>query len=348
VRYASELTPLLKKYCTEILFITPKGVRQKKLAEKLGAFEYGNFKGYLWEQVELPILLKKLGNPLLFNLSNTGPVFYKNQVTVIHDIAFIKNPGWYSRRAALAFKIVISRSAKISKQIITLSEFTKCELIRHLKIHPEKVKVINGAAPQRIIDLSEKEYENRYGEYILTVSSLQPRKNISGLIDSFNKLQDKNLKLVIAGSEDRKIFSDPLLYSSGNQNIIFTGYISDKELTGLYKNAKLFVYPSLYEGFGFPPLEALVCGTPVLVSNTSSLPETCKSNADYFNPYDQHSLIRELKKILNSDTNKDNKKGFIDRMSYSWENSAHTIIYMLKNINDYHINSFESDRELVL
>jgi glycosyltransferase involved in cell wall biosynthesis len=342
VRYASELTPHLKDICGEIIFVTPGGIVQKELSLKLGAVEFGKFSGYMWEQFELPWFLKQLGEPLLLNLSNTGPFFYKNQVTVIHDIAFIKNPDWYSRRAAILFKIIISRAAKISKQIITLSEFTKSEIIRYLKIPGEKIKVIHAAVPDKIINLSKNNYNDYTGDYILTVSSLQPRKNISLLINCFNKLGQKDLKLIIAGSGNRKIFSNPRLKGSSNPDIIFTGYVSDEELTGLYKNAKLFVYPSLYEGFGFPPLEALSCGCPALISNTSSLPEICGTAADYFDPYDEKSLTDALQKNLLQVTKTRHKLNCSAIPSYSWELTAQSLNNILKEgeyIDLYHYAS---------
>ena len=329
VRYASEITPHIKNLCKETIFVSHKGIIQNDLSNILGAIEVGKLKGYLWEQLELPLFLKKLGNPILLNLCNTGPCFYKDQITVIHDVAFIKDPSWYTRKAALAFKVIISRAAKVSKRIITLSEFTKREVMQYLEIPSEKIEVVPGAVPQIIVSLSKKEYENNFGKYILTVSTLQPRKNISSLIKAFNLLSENNLKLVIAGSGNERVFPDPYI-NHNNSNIILTGYINDMELTALYKNAALFVYPSYYEGFGFPPLEAMTCGCPVLVSNNSSLPEICGDHVYYFNPADNNNLVEELKKLLNGVNNLSRSEYKFNGNGHSWEKSAESILDFIK------------------
>jgi glycosyltransferase involved in cell wall biosynthesis len=276
-RYAIGMSQQLKALCPGIVIVAPQNVKDKNLALELEPVETGCLSGHLWEQIDLPRYLKKTGNPLLINLTNTGPLFYHNQVTVIHDVSFMAHPEWFTKQFCLFYDRYFRRIAKMSTKVFTDSEFSRNEIIKYLNLSQDKIKVIHPAVPRNIIELAQADYLNPYGEYILTVSSIESRKNIGTLISAFNRLKRKDLKLIVAGMSNKRVFSGTGLEGEipDNGNIIFKGYVNDADLTALYKNARLFVYLSLYEGFGFPPLEAMACGCPVLVSDRASLPEVC-------------------------------------------------------------------------
>jgi len=325
-RYASELSSSIKKVFPSVQFVSHKGILNSKLANDLDVQVFGNLKGHLWEQIELPRYLKKKKSPLLLSLVNTGPIFYKKQIPIIHDLAFLRHPEWYSKRAAIFFKFIVCKVIQNSKHIFTVSEFSKNEIISLLNIPGDKITVIYGAVPQRIIELSKKEYKNKYGNYILTASTIEPRKNLKNLIKAFIQLKQKDLKLIVVGDKNRRVFSEPGISENEKSNIIFTGYISDEELVGLYKNAKLFVYPSLYEGFGFPPLEALSCNTNILVSDIKPFRETFGDKILYFNPLSVNDIAEKIEQLLNVPMNV-NKQLF---NNLTWEQISDKIFQFIK------------------
>lgn len=330
-RYAIEISHALKKIDPSIVFLTHQDHIKQNIDASSNIESIGLFKNYIWEQFSLPHYLRKNKNPLLINLTNTAPLFYHNQILVIHDLAFLYEPKWFTKKAASLFEFLVKQSAKTSKKIVTVSNFTKQEVIKYLKIPSEKITVIPGAIPSYIFRYAKENFENKYGDYILTVSSIEPRKNILNLVNAFVKLNHPNLKLIIVGMSNPTVFKSVNKNFTQNKNIILTGYITDKELVGLYKNAKLFAYLSYYEGFGFPPLEAISCGCPALVSNTSSLPEVCGELAGYCSPYDIEDIVSKMKLILGR-SKRDSKEGIeILKQRFDWLKSAKMILDLVND-----------------
>jgi glycosyltransferase involved in cell wall biosynthesis len=332
-RYALEMSHALEKIDVSIKFLSPL-MKYYQIKNELNTLiQIGRFNNYFWEQVELPLYLKKNGNPFLINLINTAPIIYKNQLTVIHDLAFIYNPKWYTKEAALFFKFIVERSARASKKIITVSNFSKSEIINYLNIPSDKVEVIHSGIPKFILKYAGNEYKNDYGDYILTVSSIEPRKNLNNLVEAFRKLNRSDLKLIIVGITNPTVFSKVDLGSSEYKNVLTIGYVSDEMLVNLYKNAKLFIYISLYEGFGFPPVEAISCGCPTIVSNVSSLPEVCGNIADYCDPTDIVNIKESMEFALSKKTRLSNEQVEEFRNKYDWDNSAHHLLNLINGIN---------------
>jgi glycosyltransferase involved in cell wall biosynthesis len=300
-------------------------VIHRELAKKLDIIQSGRWTGHAWEQIELPLYLKNHGNPLLLNLANTAPLFYQRHIVTIHDVAFFKNPSWFSRSFVTYYKYLIPRIAKSALKIITDSEFSKKEIIHYLGIPEEKINVVYSGISKEFTEGSGKEYKNQYGNYILTVASLDPRKNLKNIILAFQKLKMNDLKLISIGSENT-IFSDREIKEMirSTKNMIFTGYVSDDELAGFYKNAKCFVYPSLYEGFGLPPLEAMAYGCPVITSSVASLPEVCGDAAYYVNPYEVDEIAKGIQDVLQQPKLQKEliKKGYRRVPLFRWEESA--------------------------
>jgi glycosyltransferase involved in cell wall biosynthesis len=331
-RYATELSLALKKNRPETIFLSSKNNSNNCNKKKLNPTDVGNLRGYLWEQFELPLYLKRAGNPLLVNLTNTCPLIYRNQILVIHDVAFIHNPDWYSKKAALFFNYIVKKSAKAAKKIITVSEFSKKEIIKYLGIPKEKIEVVYSGVPQGILNHSERKLENKYGDYIFTVSTLEPRKNLISLIRAFKKLNNPGLKLLIAGEKNLLVFKTPELEKNDENNIIFLGYVDDETLVNLYQNTCLFVYLSLYEGFGFPPVEAIALGCPTLVSNRGSLPEVCGEFAEYTDPLNIDEIAQKIESMISREFKNSMKKveKFCER--YNWQNSAERFLTVINEL----------------
>ena len=329
-RYAIGVSLRLKSLSPGSEFIAPHDVIHKEHARTLAVKTVGYSTGHVWEQTELPVYLTANRSPLLLGLTNTGPLTYPNQVVVIHDLAFLREPGWFSKKAALSFKYLVSGVVKIARHIITNSEFTKKEVIELLGVSPEKISVAYPAVPENILRLTSVQHENKYGDYILTLSSLDPRKNLKSLIRAYRQLGLKDVKLVVAGGENPNVFGrhafDLRAITDKDTNIQFTGYLSDDQIVGLYQNARLFVYPSLYEGFGFPPLEAMACGCPVVASNSSSLPEALGSAALYSDTGKIEKLAETISKAL-SEPKTLRAEARVEQVNkFTWEKTAGAIV----------------------
>jgi len=303
-RYAIEISRQLKKVRPSLTFVAPKDIIHHSIAEELGVECFGILKGHLWEQVEFPVFLRRKNNPLLINLVNTGPMWYRNQITVIHDLAFMRNPEWFSRRAAMWFKFLVPRVINASSIIVTDSVFTKNELMELLGFPEKKIHIIYPGVSEIFCLPRNTRQKNESNVTILAVSTLESRKNLKNLIEGFKIAELKDAKLVIVGGDNPLVFGK----SGGRNNYIsdpavkFLGYVSDAQLADLYHQADVLASVSLYEGFGFSPLEALASGCRVLVSDIPSHREIFGDSAMFVNPLDSVDIARKLNLLLASST----------------------------------------------
>lgn len=236
-------------------------------------------------------------------------------VVSIHDLSFEHLPQTFKRRSRLQLRVTVRRSARLAAQVITLSDHTRADIINTYKINPDKVTTIPLAAPPhftRITDDRElqrvKQTYGINGPYILCVGSVQPRKNLARLLHAYSLLRHdrptgKLPKLVIAGKlawlfEDTLRIIDRL---NLKDSVIVTGYVRDADLPALYSGARCFVYPSYFEGFGLPPLEAMKCGTAVVVGNKTSLPEVVGDAAESVDPFDVHAIAAGIRRVIEDD-----------------------------------------------
>jgi glycosyltransferase involved in cell wall biosynthesis len=253
----------------------------------------------------------KFFSPHIF-LSATSPECEK--IVTFHDLSFEKYPEFYSSQKNFwHFSMNPRRQAEKADKIIAVSHSTKQDLVEIYKINPEKIRVIysglNPAAKQYVFPAEKIYVKNKYflpENYILYLGTLEPRKNIISLLNVFEKiktdgiLKGSDFKLVIAGAKGwlyDDIFRTAQKFAS-KKDIIFTGFVEEKDKAALYKMAKVFVYPSFYEGFGFPPLEAMAQKTPVITSNISSIPEAVENAAILINPSNPDELYEALEKVL--------------------------------------------------
>ncbi|WPV02348.1 glycosyltransferase family 1 protein [Mucilaginibacter sp. cycad4] len=330
-RFAIEIAKRLKTMMPGVVFVAPLNVIHHELATQLNVIIIGKHKGVAWEQIDLPLYLKKINKPLLINLCNVAPLFYNNQVITIHDVAFLVNPQWFSKNFVRFYKFLIPQISKKAKLIFTVSEFSKAEIIKYLHVDATKIKVIyNGVSGL----LSPIPVKTDYGEYVLTVGSIDKRKNIMNLAQAFGLIKHKGTKLIIVGD------SNAIFNNAGNENlkahqdIIFTGRVNDHELAGLYEEARLFVYPSLYEGFGIPPLEAMAHSCPTIVSDIDSLHEVCGDASIYVNPLNVTDIAKGIDLLFDDAVLRDtlviNGKQNIKR--FSWETSARQIVNSITHL----------------
>jgi len=334
-RFAIEVSKCLRKMCAEVIFIAPKNIIHYDLAKELGVKRIGINTGHIWEQVDLPLYLKKLGSPILLNLVNTAPLLYRNKIVTIHDISWKHFPYSVSLRFYLYYRFLIPKIANNSLHIFTVSEFSKKDIIENLKIDSQKITVVYNAVSNRFRYLGLKRKN-----IILSVATLQSYKNMQGLIKAFLFLKEKyknmrEYKLILVGGINQKVFRKTKFRELVNdrRDIIFTGYMSDKELIELYNEAKLFVLVSKFEGFGIPPLEAMACRCPVVVSNVTSLPEVCGDAAYYVDPYSIEDIANGIYKVLVDENLRENLilRGIERVKLFSWETTAKKILNVIKS-----------------
>jgi glycosyltransferase involved in cell wall biosynthesis len=330
-RYAIEISRQLKKLNNSICFIAPKNIIHHEIANELGVQIVGTLTGHLWEQIELPLYLKKQGSPLLLNLCNTAPVFYCNKVVTIHDVAFERFPKSFSWQFRYAYQFAIPKIAQSSKRLLTDSQFSRDEISELYKLDRSQIEIVHCAVSDvfRCGDVRPSE------KYILAVSSLNYQKNFHALIQAFNVLKDADIKLYLVGAINNNFADHKLIKDiESNPNIQFLGRVEDDELAKLYSNAQCFVYPSLYEGFGIPPLEAQACGCPVIASNAASLPEVCGDSVVYCDPYSVDDIADKINMVLSDELLQSElrAKGFENIKRFSWEKSAQQIINIIEEM----------------
>lgn len=290
----------------------------------------------LWQQIRLPIIAKSINADILWSPCNIGPVFVgiPHIINMYDASVFEGGIKWFNWKFVIYYKLMFKLLGRLSSYILVCSNFSKKELIKHNISTSEKLKVVYAAVSKKFLFNKfnpNKEY------YVLSVGSRDPRKNIASLLKAWNILPKNlrsNFKLLIVGSKSKSFREEFYNKHLDYYNVLFKGYVKDDELIDLYRNAMLFVYPSFYEGFGIPPLEAMACGCPCVVSNAASLPEVCGDAAYYVNPYDIEDIARGIEKVLTDENLRQElvKKGFENVKRFSWEKSAQEIIQILQTL----------------
>jgi glycosyltransferase involved in cell wall biosynthesis len=267
----------------------------------------------------------------------------------VYDLIPIKHPEYFTQYILDLFNNIIE-SLDFNTYIFCISQSTKNDLIEHCKnkIDPNKVFVTPLAASDlfyrvtdsTLIDQVLKKYSIPQKKYVLSLCTLEPRKNIISVIKAYasivQKFQIEDLNLVLVGTKGwnfDKIFEEIDNLQNLRNRIIVTGFVDDSDLSAIYSNALVFVYPSFYEGFGLPPLEAMKCGIPVITSNNSSLPEVVGDAGFMIDANDLESLQHEILKIYNNDNYRSTlvSKSIIQSKYFSWENTAELVINGYKN-----------------
>lgn len=264
----------------------------------------------IFNQFILPLKLLGIKADRYFFPAFPAPFFFfnKNSFNTIHDLSCWDCPESNKRYMIWYFKIMYWKASLCNKKIITVSEFSKGRICKILNVRPENVSVVYNGISEKFNDLElsidEKECVakkyNLPNRYVLCLSTLEPRKNLRLLLDAYASLFEDGLteEIVLAGRKGWKMEDFLKGYSKDFiKHVHFTGFVDEEDLPAIYKLAKLLVFPSLYEGFGIPPLEALACGTPVISSDAASMPEILGKHVVYFKNNDVNELKQAIKDI---------------------------------------------------
>lgn len=260
----------------------------------------GRLRGHLWEQLELP----RFARGVLLNWCNTFPVLTRHQVVVLHDASVYACPEGYTRAFRTYYRALFALAARRSTlRVATDSAFSAMELRLLAGIPAARLRIIPcGADHWRGVE-PDSAILDRLGlrdtPFILTVASDNPNKNIARLVAAYGRLATPGVRLVLAGADHARVFTPTA--PTVAEGLVRTGYLADAELAGLYRHARAFAFPSLYEGFGLPPLEAMRFGCPVLCSRAASLPEVAGDAALYCDAEDVEDIARGLRQILEND-----------------------------------------------
>jgi len=337
-RYAFEV---VQRFMGEFKILIPGKIR-KEYASLRHSVEFSTWSlnsvpgsGHLWEQFVLPGFLRH--NDLLFSPSNTGSLLVQRQVVTIHDIVPLEHPEWMNPGFATWYRFLIPRLVQRVSKVITVSEYTKLRLLLYSCIDESKVVVIpNGvdsrfsinARNNKILESLKLKYNlptNR--NYLFCLGSIEPRKNLRRLLEAWRKVQNiipNDIWLLVAGGKGRKAIFRNVALNDIPPRTFFTGYVSDQDLPALYGGAIAFIYPSLYEGFGLPPLEAMACGTPVVTSNVTALPEVVGDAAVLVDPYDVDSIAEGIRRVVEDSALRETlrRKGIERARQFSWDRTA--------------------------
>jgi glycosyltransferase involved in cell wall biosynthesis len=288
-------------------------------------------KGVLWEQLVLPLFA---GRSRIVNLSNSGSIFRANQIIYMHDAAVFDTPAHFSWKFRMWYRVMFWILARTSSCVMTNSTFSRDRLAHHVGVKPERIGVVPLAADHLdhiVPDTSViEELSVKPNRYVLAVSSMNPTKNFKRLVEAFVRLNDPSIDLVIVGMKNAAIFGKAHDLSSA-PNIKQAGYVSDEKLKALYQHAACFLYPSIYEGFGIPPLEAMRNGCPTLVGRAAALPETCGDASVYCDPYSVDDIAAKLRDLLDSPTLSEDlkRRGLAHAENYRWTESARMLMQFI-------------------
>ncbi len=325
MRFAKELLQGIDQICkkNEFKLVVPEYANSVPELKNIKTVYYGKTSGNLWEQKDFVRYLRKY-NLKSVNFNNTMPIL-KPGIIVIHDIAYKLYPEFgssvHGKLSNIYHRIIFNCVAKSNCKIITVSNFSKLQLIDFYKINPARICVI-GNAWQHFIDIgTDESILNKFNlipkEYYFSLGSLSKMKNTIWFIEAARKNPKKTF--VLAGTKalnSGEYFNMP-------ENVITVGYITDEKIKSLIQNCKAFIYPSIYDGFGIPPLEALSQGAQVICSYAACLPEIYRNCVHYIDPYDTNINIDKLIQEPVDDASE-----VLNR--YSWEKSAQKMYKILK------------------
>lgn len=290
----------------------------------------GHRRGHGWEQLDLS---RTTHGAWLLSLCNTGPVGPRQHAVVIHDTLFIDHPESFSRLFRWWYRLLLAVLGRRAAVVFTVSEFSKRSLEQHRLVPRGKAHVLRLGVDHIERIATDATILERIGVrphgYVLAIGSLARHKNLSTLVAAFTDAELDTIDLVVAGGGNSRVFQNAGLRKA--PNIRYTGRISDAELKGLYAHAMAFACPSISEGFGLPPLEAMVFGCPVIATTGGAVPEVCGDAAIYVDPHDRAGWRDALRRIADDSDLRDTLGARAQARArlFTWRNAAAQVLDVL-------------------
>jgi glycosyltransferase involved in cell wall biosynthesis len=294
---------------------------------------------HVWEQCHLPVAAR---HGLLLNLAGSAPILAHSQVCLIHDAAVFDSPGAYTRLFRGWYQTLFRLLAWRRVPMLTVSAFSQQRLASCLRISASRIAVVQNGGHHLQAVTPDLGALARYGltpeRYLLAVGSNNPNKNLVALQTAFCRLTAgpegeacTGAKLVIVGSGNPRVFAAQATSNIDAVGIVHTGALDDAALKALYQHAAGLVFPSLYEGFGLPPLEAMSCGCPVAASNTAAIPQVCGDAALYFDPTSVEQMAQAMQALLHESGLRDRlrRAGARHVQAYTWPRAAENLLLQL-------------------
>ncbi|WP_345815110.1 glycosyltransferase family 1 protein [Paraburkholderia sp. PREW-6R] len=290
--------------------------------------------GTLWEQIALPYAAR---GTTLVSLCNIHPIFKRRQVVMVHDMAVYDVPQGFSKKFRLWYQFIFSMLPRMDPTILTVSEYSRQRICQHLKVDPARVQVVQPAADHLDRVVAEPAIIPRLqltkDSYCVIVGSLDPRKNLERALEAIAQLQHlSGIKFVVVGGKNSRVFNNERVAKAAQSSqVIWTGFVTDGELKALYQNAGCLLFPSLYEGFGLPPLEAMYCGCPVVASSRTSIPEVCGDAALYCDASSATDIAEKVTQMMSDDAlrRQYRAKGIERAREFRWDRSAQRLLEIL-------------------
>lgn len=298
-------------------------------------------KGDLWEQIALPLATR---GELLLSLCNSGPVFKRRHVVMVHDMAVYDTPHTFSWLFRTWYRVKFAMLVRNASFLLTVSAFSKARICALLGVDEARVRVVRPGADHFGRIASEAAVVERLGltgvKYCVIVGSLDPRKNLTRVLSALGQLSHlRDVKFVVVGGANARVFARSSMSNEAadgdtrpNEQIIRAGYVSDGELKALYEHAACLAFPSLYEGFGLPPLEAMFCGCPVIVSKHAALAEACGEAAMYCDAESVEDIAQKIERMLSDDALRARYReaGLRHARAHGWDRSANELMKILR------------------
>ncbi len=300
------------------VILTPKDTPHTLSLRHISIEETGALRGHAWEQIDLLLAAR---NHTLLNFCNSGSIFHPRQFVLIHDACVYRHPECFG----IIYRIVHQLLGKLlarNSAIGTVSNFSKEELAQFLNLPQQAIGVFYNGIDHIRRTQPDPAIIEKLGvaniPYFMCIGSLTKNKNVQLAVDAIGKLNGADVRVVVVGAANKKVFGSE--QQQAHRNVIFTGRLSDAEIAALLSKAKAFIFPSIYEGFGLPPIEALALGCPVFASTTRAVKEICGDTVSYFDANDATALAKLIQKAL--DNPSEPFKQTLDLQTLTWENSA--------------------------
>lgn len=316
---------------TDWTLLVPRGT-QTPAFKRIRVEALGRFGGHFWEQFELPWRAR---NGLLFSFGFTGPLLLRRQIVTVHDAAVFRMPHAFRWQFRLWYRWLVRHLVKRSPCTVAVSRFSAGETTECFGAEPARIRIATEGwqhlqrieAATAILD----RHNLRGRPFALAVSSPTPSKNFALILAALRQLGDNAPLCVVAGAADPAIFKDAGLATDG---ILHLGYVSDAELKALYEAATCFVFPSRYEGFGIPPLEAMASGCPVLASTAPAVAEVCGDAARYFDPDQPEALAKLMLEVFTDTRLRQDMQtaGRARAEHYSWTKNARLNLEFIEEV----------------